>query len=66
MKPRLPAQAATAWGLVLATILLGWFGRDLAKALDARWLIKWPLRMGDPVQNPYLRRHDLAGRRCGP
>ncbi|UWQ29669.1 proline/glycine betaine ABC transporter permease [Leisingera sp. M523] len=42
MKPRLSAQAATAWGLVMATILLGWFGRDLAKALDARWLIKWP------------------------
>ncbi|WP_254695023.1 hypothetical protein [Leisingera sp. NJS201] len=41
MKPRLPAQAA-AWGLILATILLGWFGRDLAKALDARWLVKWP------------------------
>ncbi|EBA14894.1 ABC transporter permease protein [Roseobacter sp. SK209-2-6] len=31
-----------AWGLILATLLLGWFGRDLAKALDARWLVKFP------------------------
>ena len=29
-------------GLVVLTILLGYFGRDLAKALDARWLIKFP------------------------
>ncbi len=28
--------------LVLITILLGWFGRDLGKALDARWLTKFP------------------------
>ncbi|WP_291731149.1 proline/glycine betaine ABC transporter permease [Leisingera sp. F5] len=42
MKARLTWQSAAAWGLVLVTILLGWFGRDLAKALDARWLIKIP------------------------
>lgn len=35
-------QTAMAWGLILATLLLGWFGRDLAKALDARWLVKFP------------------------
>lgn len=29
-------------GLVVLTILLGYFGRDLAKGLDARWLIKFP------------------------
>ncbi len=28
--------------LVLLTVLLGWFGRDLGKALDARWLTKFP------------------------
>lgn len=28
--------------LVLLTIALGHFGRDLSKALDARWLIKFP------------------------
>ncbi|WP_264210549.1 ABC transporter permease [Leisingera thetidis] len=42
MKAHLTRQASIAWGLVLATILLGWFGRDLAKALDARWLVKVP------------------------
>jgi len=42
MKTRLTKQASVAWGLVLATLLLGWFGRDLAKALDARWLVKIP------------------------
>lgn len=29
-------------GLVVFTILLGHFGQDLTKALDARWLIKFP------------------------
>ncbi|WP_171169536.1 proline/glycine betaine ABC transporter permease [Ruegeria sp. HKCCA0370] len=28
--------------LVLITIVLGYFGRDLSKALDARWLTKFP------------------------
>ncbi|NOD85093.1 proline/glycine betaine ABC transporter permease [Ruegeria sp. HKCCD6119] len=28
--------------LVLVTIVLGYFGRDLSKALDARWLTKFP------------------------
>ena len=28
--------------LVLVTILLGWFGRDLGKVMDARWLTKFP------------------------
>ncbi|SLN75506.1 ABC transporter permease [Ruegeria meonggei] len=28
--------------LVVVTILLGWFGRDLGKTLDARWLTKFP------------------------
>lgn len=31
-----------AWALVLATVLLGQFGRDLADALGMRWLIKFP------------------------
>ncbi|UWQ79874.1 ABC transporter permease subunit [Leisingera sp. S132] len=42
MRVRPTCQSTAAWGLVLATILLGWFGRDLAKALDARWLVKVP------------------------
>ncbi|MEX0305241.1 MAG: ABC transporter permease, partial [Leisingera sp.] len=42
MRQRLSTQALVAWALVLATLLLGQFGRDLAKALDARWLIKVP------------------------
>ncbi|UWR98970.1 ABC transporter permease [Phaeobacter inhibens] len=42
MSARLSPQSATVWGLILVTILLGWFGRDLSKALDARWLIKVP------------------------
>ncbi|WP_299889551.1 proline/glycine betaine ABC transporter permease [uncultured Ruegeria sp.] len=29
-------------GLVIFTILLGYFGRDLSKTLDARWLTKFP------------------------
>ena len=28
--------------LIVATILLGTYGRDLSKALDARWLVKFP------------------------
>ncbi|WP_420413965.1 ABC transporter permease [Roseibium sp.] len=30
------------WGVLLATIVIGYNGRDLAKALDARWLVKFP------------------------
>lgn len=30
------------WFLIIVTLLLGYFGRDLSKALDMRWLIKFP------------------------
>ncbi|NSY41465.1 proline/glycine betaine ABC transporter permease [Leisingera sp. ANG59] len=53
MKAHLTRQAPVAWGLVLATILLGWFGRDLAKALDARWLVKVPSSWDIPF-NTYI------------
>lgn len=39
---RLSRSQITILSLVLITILLGWFGRDLGKALDARWLTKFP------------------------
>ena len=42
MIPRLSAKTGLTWGLVLLTILLGYYGRDLAKELDARWLVKFP------------------------
>ena len=28
--------------LIIATIVLGQYGRDISKALDMRWLIKFP------------------------
>ncbi len=39
---RLSRSQIVILSLVLITILLGWFGRDLGKALDARWLTKFP------------------------
>ncbi|MFD1159941.1 ABC transporter permease [Roseovarius aestuarii] len=35
-------QLALICTLIVVTILLGQYGRDLSKALDARWLIKFP------------------------
>ena len=35
-------QLALICALIVVTILLGQYGRDLSKALDARWLIKFP------------------------
>ncbi|MEM9631121.1 MAG: ABC transporter permease subunit [Pseudomonadota bacterium] len=42
MKARLERQTLVIWSLIFATIIIGYHGRDLAKALDARWLIKFP------------------------
>ena len=53
MTMRLTRQGVIAWGLVLVTILLGWFGRDLDKALDARWLFKVPPSWDIPF-NTYI------------
>ncbi len=39
---RLTRNQAVILALVVFTIVLGYFGRDLAKALDARWLTKFP------------------------
>ena len=36
-----PALVVTC-ALIVATILLGTYGRDLSKALDMRWLVKFP------------------------
>ncbi|SLN60711.1 Glycine betaine transport system permease protein OpuAB [Roseovarius albus] len=38
----LSRSALITWGLVVLTIILGVYGRDLAKELDARWLVKFP------------------------
>lgn len=40
VRPR-PALIVTC-ALIVATILLGTYGRDLSKALDMRWLVKFP------------------------
>ncbi len=39
---RLSRSQFAILALVLVTIVLGYFGRDLGKALDARWLTKFP------------------------
>ncbi|MFY2823873.1 ABC transporter permease [Ruegeria sp. MALMAid1280] len=39
---RLSRSQFTILALVLVTIVLGYYGRDLGKALDARWLTKFP------------------------
>lgn len=39
---RLNRRIALILFLITTTIILGYFGRDLSKALDARWLIKFP------------------------
>ncbi|WP_424830527.1 ABC transporter permease [Ruegeria sp.] len=39
---RLNRTQAIGLALVLITIVLGYYGRDLGKALDARWLTKFP------------------------
>ena len=39
---RLDNRALLVWALIVVTLLLGYFGRDLSKALDMRWLIKFP------------------------
>ncbi|WP_120499166.1 proline/glycine betaine ABC transporter permease [Roseovarius sp. EL26] len=39
---RMNRSALITWGLVAFTIILGVYGRDLAKDLDARWLVKFP------------------------
>ncbi|WP_120634649.1 proline/glycine betaine ABC transporter permease [Ruegeria sp. EL01] len=40
---RLTRNQVVILTLVIFTILLGYFGRDLSKSLDARWLTKFPL-----------------------
>ncbi len=39
---RLSRSQFTILALVLVTIVLGYYGRDLGKALDARWMTKFP------------------------
>ncbi len=35
-------QRVIVWGLIVLTVLLGYYGRDIAKTLDARWLVTYP------------------------
>ena len=42
MTARFDKRVILVWVLIVATILLGYYGRDLSKALDMRWLIKFP------------------------
>lgn len=42
MMRSLDKRSLTILGLVVFTIVLGYFGRDIAKALDAKWLTKFP------------------------
>lgn len=42
MISRFSKPAIITWGLVTVTLVLGHYGRDLSKLLDARWLIKFP------------------------
>ena len=42
MTGRFDKRVILVWVLIGATILLGYYGRDLSKALDMRWLIKFP------------------------
>ncbi|MDA8746953.1 ABC transporter permease subunit [Litoreibacter sp.] len=39
---RLNNQTILVCVLIVATVLMGYFGRDISKALDMRWLIKFP------------------------
>ena len=46
------SPGALTWlGLGLATAVLAQTGRDLSKALDARWLIKVPRDLRVPMKN---------------
>ncbi len=40
--PRPAPQTLLIFALIVATILLGSYGRDISKALDMRWLVKFP------------------------
>ena len=42
MKLRLSRSGMLIWILCITTVLLGIYGRDIAKLLDARWLAKYP------------------------
>ena len=42
MTRRLSPALVITLTLVVITIVLGTYGRDLSKALDARWLVKFP------------------------
>lgn len=42
MTARINPQVVLVLGLIIATILLGYYGRDIAKSLDMRWLVKFP------------------------
>lgn len=48
---RINKGTATVWGLIVVTLLLGWFGRDIAKELDMRWLVKFPSAWVIPVKS---------------
>ena len=46
------SPGAVAWlGLALATFVLAQTGRDLSKAIDARWLMKVPRDLRLPLKN---------------
>ncbi|WP_406645750.1 ABC transporter permease subunit [Aliisedimentitalea scapharcae] len=47
----LTPRALVTWGLVIVTIILGTFGRDISKALDARWLTKYPSKWKIPFKD---------------
>ena len=42
MNRRLTYRAGLLWGLIGVTVVLGIYGRDIAQALDMRWLVKYP------------------------
>ncbi|SLN50034.1 Glycine betaine/L-proline transport system permease protein ProW [Roseovarius litorisediminis] len=50
---RLDNRALIVCALIVVTIVLGQFGRDLSKALDMRWLVKfpsaWVVSFKDPI-----------------
>ena len=51
MTGRLTYRAALLWGLIAVTLILGIYGRDIAQALDMRWLVKYPSAWVIPFKN---------------
>lgn len=48
----LTRQAALWWGILIITLILGVYGKELSKALDAKWLIKFPRDLMIPLKGP--------------